>query len=259
MPTFQSHGAEVYYETVGSGRPLLLIAGTASDGASWAPLTPLLADRFQVILIDNRGSGRTRCAGALQVEDMVDDCAALLAHLGVGRTDVVGHSLGGAIAAWFAVRHADRANRVVTMGFGPLSRQARALFKDLALLYPQVSPQLYFRLLFQFLFKPGFFEDSEAVSAAANASTAYPFRQSPADFARQVAALDTVEHYNIGAIAAPTLAMAGELDLICNPEQVFAVHRRIANLKTVTIKGAAHSMHWDDTDAVAEAILSFLA
>ena len=59
MPQFENNRASVHYEIMGEGRPLLLIAGTASDGASWGPLLPLLGGR-QLILIDNRGSGRTK-------------------------------------------------------------------------------------------------------------------------------------------------------------------------------------------------------
>lgn len=258
MPKFQSHGAQVHYEVVGEGTPVLLIAGTASDGASWAPLTPILAERFKVILIDNRGAGQTRFDGPILVRDMVDDCAALLDHLGIEKAHVIGHSLGGGIAAWFAVRHANRTDRLVTMAFGPLMPQARILFKDLAKLYPQVAPQLFFRLLFQFLFKPGFFDSEANVAAAAEGSTAYRYRQSPEDFARQVAALDTFEHYDIGSITAPTLAIAGELDLLADPDKICAIHRKIADLRMATIQGAAHSIHWDDTAATAKAILEFL-
>lgn len=259
MPQFQSHGASVHYEVMGQGHPLLLVAGTASDGASWGPLITPLARRYQLVLIDNRGSGQTRFDGPLRVRDMVDDCAALLDHLGIARTHVVGHSLGGGIAAWFAVRHAARVSKLVTMGFGPMSAQTRQLFRDLADLYPQVAPPLFFRLLFQFLFKPAFFEDSATVAAAAEASTAYPFRQSPADFARQVAALDTFERYDIGSIAAPTLAIAGQFDLLAPPDKILAIHRKIADFRMVTIEGAAHSIHWDEPEQTLQAIEAFLA
>lgn len=258
MPQFQSHGASVHYKVMGQGHPVLLIAGIASDGASWGPLIEPLARRYQVILIDNRGSGQTRCEGPLLVRDMVDDCAALFDHLGIEKAHVVGHSLGGGIAAWFAVRHAARVSKLVTMGFGPMSAQARQLFRDLADLYPKVAPPLFFRLLFQFLFKPAFFEDSATVAAAAEASTAYPFRQSPADFARQVAALDTFERYDIATITAPTLAIAGRHDLIAPPEKILAIHRKIADFRMVTIEGAAHSMHWDEPVAALDAVVEFL-
>jgi alpha-beta hydrolase superfamily lysophospholipase len=52
-------GLTMYYELHGSGDPLVLIAGLASDSQSWAPILPALAERFQVVVFDNRGAGRT--------------------------------------------------------------------------------------------------------------------------------------------------------------------------------------------------------
>lgn len=62
MPEFESSGATVHYEIAGDGPPLLLIAGTASDSASWGPLPPFLPGR-RLIMPDNRGTGRTVCEG----------------------------------------------------------------------------------------------------------------------------------------------------------------------------------------------------
>ena len=64
MPQFEHDRASIHYEIVGDGKPLLLIAGTASDGASWGPLLPLLPGR-QLILIDNRASGQTKVEGPI--------------------------------------------------------------------------------------------------------------------------------------------------------------------------------------------------
>ena len=80
MPQFEHDRASIHYEVVGEGKPLLLIAGTASDGASWGPLLPLLPGR-RLILIDNRASGRTKVTGPVTHGEMFDDCAALLEAL----------------------------------------------------------------------------------------------------------------------------------------------------------------------------------
>jgi pimeloyl-ACP methyl ester carboxylesterase len=258
MPHFQSHDAAVHFQTIGSGAPLLLIAGTASDGASWGPLVPALSARFQLILIDNRGSGQTRHSGPISINDMVVDCANLLDHLGIASAAAVGHSLGGAIGLRLAARHPARVNRVVTLTAGAPDARSRALFHDLARLYPDVQPQLFFRLLYQFLFKPAFFENPDTLLAAAEASTNYPYRQSPADFSRQVAALDAVGPADLTTITAPVLAIAAELDRLMTPEAVFSGHSGVPNLRTTTIPRAGHSIHWDATEAVLAAVLPFL-
>lgn len=257
MPQFEHNRASIHYESIGEGKPLLLIAGTASDGASWTPLLPLLRGR-RLILIDNRGSGRTKVEGEIEIAEMADDAAALLQHLDVSSADVLGHSLGGFIAMMLAVKHPATVSRLVTMGSGTMSAASRVLFHDLARLYFTVVPQDWFRLLYQFLFSDPFFADEPRVQAAADASTRYPFRQSPGDFARQVAAIDRIATVDLGVIACPTLAIAGELDLLAKPAAIKEMHAPIKDCRHVTIAGAAHSIHWEKPQETAAAIKAFL-
>ncbi len=189
MPQLHANGASIHYEVEGAGPPLLLIAGIASDSASWRPLVPLLAPTVSLVLIDNRGCGRTKADGPLSVVDMVSDCAALLDHLGPGTVNVLGHSLGGYLGLLLAAQHPHRVRRLVTLATGPLGSRSRALFRQLARLYPQMPPEDWFRVLFPWLFSDPFFASETSIANAAAASTLYPYRQSPADFARQVAAL----------------------------------------------------------------------
>jgi pimeloyl-ACP methyl ester carboxylesterase len=257
MPQFEHDRASVNYEIVGEGKPLLLIAGLASDGASWAPLLPLLPDR-QLIMIDNRASGQTTAQGSVTHGQMFDDCAALLDHLGVGPVDVAGHSLGGWIGLGLAAWHPGKVDRLVTMGTGPLNARTNILLRDLARLYFTMVPQDWFRLFYQWLFSDAFFADEANVAAAADASTNYKYRQSPGDFARQIAALDHPETVDLQAIACPVLVMAGELDLLAPADVVADFHRPIPNHQLVTITGSAHSLHWEKPVEVAAVINAFL-
>src|SRR5882724_4860074 len=206
MPQFQHGRGSIHYEVTGEGAPLLLVAGIASDGASWGPLLSLLPGR-QLILIDNRGCGQTTVEGPIEIEEMVDDCAALLDHLGLDAVDVVGHSLGGLIALWLAAKHPAKARRVVTMTAGTIPASKRVLFRDMARLYFTMAPEDWFRLLYQWLFSEPFFEDEAVVAAAAASSTGYARRQSPGDFARQVTAIDRVPALDLSGIGCPVLAL----------------------------------------------------
>jgi aminoacrylate hydrolase len=259
MPEFSSNGASVHYELLGSGPPVLLVAGIASDGASWGPLLPLLADRFRLIMIDNRGCGRTRADGEIDIEDMVGDCVALLDHLRIEQTAVVGHSMGGMIAQRLTLGHPRRVLRLVTLTtptvIGP---RERVLFHDLAQVYLTNPPQLFFRLLYPWLFSQSFFADPQRVADAAEASTAYPHRQSPADFARQVAAVDRIEPHDLSGITCPVLAIAAENDLLVPAAQAFTAPAAVRHVQTMTVDAAAHSVHWEAPNAVAEAIRNFL-
>ena len=258
MPEFQHDRASIHYDVAGEGAPLLLIAGSASDGASWGPLLPLLRGR-KLILIDNRGSGGTKVGGPHENVEMAEDCAALLDHLGLEAVDVVGHSLGGALGLMLASRHPARVNRLVTMGAAPFSPASRVLFHDLARLYFTVVPQDWFRILYQFLFSDPFFADEARVAGAAEASTAYPFRQSPGDFARQVAALDRMGPIAVAASGGPTLASAGELDVLARPAGVASMHAPGRDSRVGTIAGAAHSIHREMAADSVAAINEFLS
>jgi aminoacrylate hydrolase len=257
MPQFEHDRASVHYEIAGEGKPLLLIAGTASDGASWGPLLPLLPGR-QLILIDNRGSGQTKVTGPVTHGEMFNDCAALLDHLGLEGVDVVGHSLGGWLGLGLAAWHPHKVGRLVTMGTSPATAKASVLLRDMARLYFTMVPQDWFRLFYQWLFSEPFFANEATVTGAAEASTNYAYRQSPGDFARQVAAMDHPESVNLSAIACPVLAISAELDLLAPPEAVASFHCAIPNSETVMIAGAAHSIHWEKPAETAAAINAFL-
>lgn len=258
MPQFEHDRASIHYEISGEGPPVLMVAGTASDGASWGPLLPLLPGR-RLILIDNRGSGQTTVEGPIEVAEMAADCAALLDHLGIDRADVIGHSLGGAIGLLLAARFPNKVRRLVTMTTGTMSAASRVLFHDLSRLYFTVAPQDFFRLLYQWLFSDAFFASETNVAGAALASTMYRHRQSPGDFARQVAALDRMAAVDLAAITCPVLAMSAELDLLAPPRAVADLHRDVRGAQLVTISGAAHSVHWEKPAETAAAIDAFLS
>ncbi len=257
MPQFQNGAASVHYKILGEGTPLLLVAGTASDGASWGPLLSLLPDR-RLILIDNRGSGQTRVDGPIELAEMVADCAALLDHLALRQVDVVGHSLGGFLGLALAATHPTRVKRLVTMGAGSISSKSRTLFRDLSRLYFTVPAPDWFRLLYQWLFSTPFFTDEANVAAAAAASTTYAHRQSPGDFARQVAAIDRGMIVDLSLVACEVLALSGDLDLLAPPGAVEELHGKVPRFSHERIANAAHSLHREAPAAVAREINAFL-
>src|SRR5437764_14008294 len=112
MPMFSREDVDLYYECHGSGAPLFLIAGLASDSQSWQPIIGDLASRFRVIALDNRGVGRTIPQDPpTSIRAMADDCVALIDHLRLPSVHVLGHSMGGFIAQELAIRPPTRSTR----------------------------------------------------------------------------------------------------------------------------------------------------
>jgi pimeloyl-ACP methyl ester carboxylesterase len=108
------NGIKLYYEIHGAGKPLVLLHGGLGAGSMFGPVLPALAAKHQVILVDLQGHGRTADIDRpLDIRFMADDIAALIRHLGLGRTDVMGYSLGGGVALQTAIRHPDVVDRLV--------------------------------------------------------------------------------------------------------------------------------------------------
>jgi proline iminopeptidase len=104
-----AHGLMIYYKTFGRGKPLLLLHG--GPGAShdyFLPYLTPLARYYQLIFIDERGSGRSQTledASGYTVENMVEDVEAVRQALGLGQISMLGHSYGGVLAQAYALKY----------------------------------------------------------------------------------------------------------------------------------------------------------
>jgi pimeloyl-ACP methyl ester carboxylesterase len=108
------NGINVYYETHGSGRPLILLHGGLMSGEMFGPIVPALAANHQVIVPDLQGHGRTADIDRpIDIPLMADDIAALIDHLGLEKPDLVGYSLGGGVAFLTAVKYPDKVGKLV--------------------------------------------------------------------------------------------------------------------------------------------------
>jgi len=113
------NGLTLYYEEHGSGEPLVLLHGGIGAGAMFEAIMPALSAGRRVITVDLQGHGGTADVDRpLRPETMADDVAALIEHLGIGRADVMGYSLGGAVALRTAIQHPGRVRRLVLVSIG---------------------------------------------------------------------------------------------------------------------------------------------
>src|SRR6266699_4797823 len=93
------NGINLYSETHGTGRPMILLHGGLGSGEMFGPILPALSERHQVITVDLQGHGRTADIDRpIDIRLMADDIAALIGHLGLEKPDVMGYSLGGGVA-----------------------------------------------------------------------------------------------------------------------------------------------------------------
>jgi pimeloyl-ACP methyl ester carboxylesterase len=256
MPTI----GPLHVEVDGQGPPVMLIAGMASDSASWGPLVAQLADRFTVIRPDNRGTGRS-AMGRLSVAGWADDALNVAAHLGLGPVAVVGHSLGGIIALHMAATAPDAVSRIALLASAPVHLPRNtALFQTLlALRAPGQPPDLWLRAFLPWLFHPRFFAIPGQFDAAVAQSLAYPHAQTPAGMAAQLAALDGHDPAPLAlTVAHPVIALLAEHDLLIPGDIARAALAPLRNLDLRVIPDAGHSVHWDASAATLAALIPFL-
>jgi len=125
MPTVDSGGVTISYVAEGSGSPVVLVHGFASSvQGNWrAPgvIDALVAAGRRVIALDCRGhgeSGKPHDPEAYSGTRMPDDVVAVMDQEGIDCSDLMGYSMGGAIAASLLVGHPERLSRVILSGVG---------------------------------------------------------------------------------------------------------------------------------------------
>ena len=125
MQTFNSDGVEIAYLDEGSGDPVLLIHGFASNVATnWVDtgwVKSLTGAGYRVIAYDNRGHGHSEKLYGLEdygAPIMAEDARRLLDHLGIKSAHVMGYSMGARISAFLAFAHPERVRSLVFGGLG---------------------------------------------------------------------------------------------------------------------------------------------
>ena len=118
------NGINLYYETHGTGRPMVLLHGGLMSSEMFGPVLPALAKSHQIIAVDLQGHGRTADIDRpIDIRLMADDIAALIDHLGLDQPDLVGYSLGGGVALLTAVTYPQKVGKLVTAA-APMRRNA---------------------------------------------------------------------------------------------------------------------------------------
>ena len=109
------NGLQMYYEVHGTGQPLVLLHGAFSAiGTSFGGLLPGLAKTRQVIAFELQAHGRTAdIERPMSLEQMADDVAAALGHLGIERADIFGYSMGAGVALHLVMRHPEVVRKLV--------------------------------------------------------------------------------------------------------------------------------------------------
>jgi pimeloyl-ACP methyl ester carboxylesterase len=262
MPDTIINGIDLYYECYGEGKPLMLIAGLASDSQSWRPIVEELSKHCLLVLPDNRGAGRTRPPDVeTSVHHIADDCIALIKYLGLSSVTLLGHSMGGFAALDCAIRHPEHVSGLILAGTSAFnSERNNALFHDWAsYLRSDMVSELWFRNIFYWIFSRRLFENQEALNEAVRFAIEYPYPQSYTAFEKQVAAIGEFNcEKSLQNIKVKTLLIYGKDDLLFPAEESIRVLQAIPGASVLVIEGAAHSVHIENPRAFTDSVSHFM-
>ena len=181
MPLFRLRdGAELYYETHGSGPTLFLVAGLGGDGRFWGDNVAELAKHFTVVVHDHRGTGRSTLSKiAYSVQQMAEDARQLIDGLGYAKVHWCGHSTGGAMGQVLAIEHPGRIDRLVLSAtWARTDAFFRRLFEVRALMLRELGPAAYVKSSALALNMTAWIHDHDAdlqaIEAKADETIPYP-------------------------------------------------------------------------------------
>jgi pimeloyl-ACP methyl ester carboxylesterase len=266
---------ELYYEEHGSGDPLLLIMGLATDSTGWAFQIPEFQQHYRTIAFDNRGVGRSaKPPGPYSIHEMADDAAGLLDALDVRRPHVLGISMGGMIAQELALRHPERVRSLTLACTYPepdADVESHLHFSmqkfgghitgdgEMEVDVKAINPMEFLQHMLPTVFNPEFIQQ-ELPKLIQVFSGALQYGFSMEAILGQVAAV--MGHRatdRLHQIAAPTLVITGDADLLIPPGNSDILAKHIPGAKLIKVPGGSHGFNFETPDVFNRAVLEFLA
>jgi pimeloyl-ACP methyl ester carboxylesterase len=265
-----SDGGRLHVVERGRGRPLVLVHGVTLQSAVWALQLQGLADRYRVLVVDQRGHGRSVAGtGGYLFDRLAEDLIEVLGALGVRDGLLVGHSMGGMVAQTAALDHPARLARHVT-GLvlvataadtflrGPVGDRVRAASSAVSRLGLRLAADRGW----------GVFPHGDLATFTARASFGADPRPPEVELTRSMIAamdpavmaeltaslLDFSVADRLGGIDQPTAVVVGTHDLLTPPRAARVLAAGVPGASLSVLRGCGHMVMLERPDDLARAI-----
>jgi pimeloyl-ACP methyl ester carboxylesterase len=108
----------LHHKILGEGKPLIILHGLFGTSDNWQTHAKKLAEYYQVILVDQRNHGHSPWSEDFTYEHLADDLEHLVSHLGMDKFTLIGHSMGGKTAMYYAQKFPNRLEKMVVVDIG---------------------------------------------------------------------------------------------------------------------------------------------
>jgi pimeloyl-ACP methyl ester carboxylesterase len=249
MPFVIANDVKTYYEMVGEGPPLLLIAGNGMDHTTFRDQVSVFSGAFRCISYDLRGVGRSDVpASGYSTQEMADDALALLSVLGFERAHVAGYSLGGAIGQWMAVMAAERvASLSLYSTFSHVEPYLRRRYELLIKILAEATPELWAMFSAFTAFGKAYINanDREVEAEIALRKARWEGPDTPSKvglLGHYEAILGHEIRSRLSEIRCPTFIAVGSSDPVTPMSYARYLHERIAGSALAVYPGAPHRL-----------------
>lgn len=259
MPYTDSNGVRIYFEDRGVGETLLLIQGLGYTLDMWHRFAPRLAERYRLLVFDNRGVGRSDVPEPpYSIPDMARDAIAVLDAAEIERAHVVGTSLGGVVAQELALLYPERVLSLAlycTACGGSNAVAAEQEVIDILMARTGMTMEEGTRAVIPYIYDPGTPQGVIEEDLAIRSRT-YP---SAAGYLGQLMAVSGYDlSERLASLDVPALVVHGRSDRLIPPANGEDVATRIRGARLVMLENASHILFTDQPDACIDALSEFL-
>jgi pimeloyl-ACP methyl ester carboxylesterase len=262
MPTVRAGDIDVYYETQGSGDPLVLIPYLALDQACYAFQVADYAKHYTCISVDLRGAGRTsKPDGTCTTELFADDVATFMQAIGVERAHVSGLSLGAAVGMWLAAKYPEKVKTLSLHSAWPKSDPfLQTVVEGWRVMAMGGSvTEMVIQGIFPWCFTPELYAARpEYIDSLAEFVRSRPMPPLEAFLRQSEAVINHDASAQLGRITAPTQVTVGRHDMLCSTRFVDALTGGIANTELVVFEDCSHAAIYENVEAFNTRTLAFL-
>lgn len=254
-----SSGDLIHYQVIGEGTPILMIHGYLANGDLFQHLAPDFTHKYQLILPDLRGYGRsTHLNGPFDTKQLAKDVFEVVEKLGLSKIHVLGYSKGGIVAQQF-VRNYSQVVQSLVLGCTFAYKTVSVTERLQRSLLPYVVKRLGAKGLARFVFQSmsGGLEMHEDQWRSYKQMIMMNEDEKVVEGVKALLSFDSRPWLN--EIQVPTLVIGGREDLVVPPHHQEMLAEKIPNSKLKFFDKAGHGLMFTHQNKFSETILQFLA